>query len=37
MDQASLDQIVYWTAAYWLGGFAVGIIIKFLTGVQSGN
>ena len=32
MGQAAIDQIVYWTAAFWLTGLTVGRIIKFLTG-----
>jgi uncharacterized membrane protein YozB (DUF420 family) len=30
MDQAAIDAMAYWTAAFWLMGFAVGIIISLL-------
>jgi hypothetical protein len=32
MDQATIDAMVYWSAAYFLGGFTVGIIVKLLIG-----
>jgi hypothetical protein len=32
MNQAAIDQLVYWTAAFWLTGLTVGLIITFLTG-----
>ncbi len=32
MDQAAIDAIVYWSGAYYVMGFAVGIIVKFLIG-----
>lgn len=32
MDQAALDTVVYFAGAFFLGGFAVGLIVKFLIG-----
>lgn len=32
MTQAALNVIVYWCGAYFLGGFAVGVIVKLLLG-----
>ena len=32
MDQAAFDAIVYWAGACFLGGFAVGVIVKLLLG-----
>ncbi len=32
MDQAAIDAYVFWAGAYMMGGFAVGIVVKFLTG-----
>ena len=32
MDQAAIDAIVYWCGAYFLTGFAVGVIVKLLLG-----
>ena len=31
MDQAASEAVVYWSAAFWLLGFAVGLIIKLIT------
>lgn len=30
MDQAAIDQLVYWCGYYFLAGFAVGVIVKLL-------
>jgi hypothetical protein len=30
MSPAAIDALAYWTAVYWLGGFAVGCIIKMI-------
>jgi hypothetical protein len=32
MDQAAIDVLVYWAGAFFLGGFAVGVIVKLLLG-----
>ena len=32
MDEAAIDAIVYWAGACFLGGFAVGVIVKLLLG-----
>ena len=32
MDQAALDAVVYFSGAFFLGGFTVGLIVKFLIG-----
>ena len=32
MDQAAMDALVYWAGACFLGGFAVGVIVKLLLG-----
>ena len=32
MDQAAVDALVYWAGAFFLGGFAVGVIVKLLLG-----
>ena len=32
MDQAAIDAIVYWAGACFLGGFAVGVIVKLVLG-----
>lgn len=32
MDQAALDTAVYFAGAFFLGGFTVGLIVKFLLG-----
>ena len=32
MDQTAIDAMVYWAGAYFLGGFAVGVIVKLLLG-----
>jgi hypothetical protein len=32
MDQAAIDQIVFWCGAFFLGGFTVGVIVKLLVG-----
>ena len=32
MDQVAIDAIVYWAGACFLGGFAVGVIVKLLLG-----
>ena len=32
MDQAALETIVYFAGAFFLGGFTVGLIVKFLIG-----
>lgn len=32
MDHAAIDAAVFWAAAYYLGGFTVGIIIRVLLG-----
>lgn len=34
MDQAAINALAYWTAVFWLGGFAVSSIIKILTPSQ---
>ena len=26
MDQAAIDALVYWAGAFFLGGFAIGVI-----------
>ena len=30
MDQAAINTLAYFTAIFWLGGFAVGLIIKLI-------
>ncbi len=30
MDQAAIDAAVFWAAAYYLGGFTVGIIVRLM-------
>jgi hypothetical protein len=32
MTQAVIDVMVYWSAAFFLGGFTVGVIVKLLLG-----
>ncbi len=32
MDQAAIDVIVFWSGAFFLGGFTVGVIVKLLLG-----
>ena len=32
MDQAAIDALVYWVGAFFLGGFAIGVIVKLLLG-----
>ena len=32
MDQAAIDAVVYWSGAFFLGGFTVGVIVKLLLG-----
>lgn len=32
MDQAAIDVLVYWSGAFFLTGFAVGVIVKLLIG-----
>ena len=32
MDQAAADALIFWTGAFFLGGFAVGVIVKLLLG-----
>lgn len=32
MDQAAVDALVYWAGSCFLGGFAVGVIVKLLLG-----
>lgn len=32
MTQAVVDAMVYWSAAFYLGGFTVGVIVKLLLG-----
>jgi len=32
MTQAVIDAMVYWSAAFFLGGFTVGVIVKLLVG-----
>ncbi|SLM48038.1 protein of unknown function [Nitrospira japonica] len=32
MTQAVIDAMVYWSAAFFLGGFTVGVIVKLLLG-----
>ena len=32
MDQSAIDALVYWAGAFFLGGFAVGVIVKLLLG-----
>jgi hypothetical protein len=32
MDQAAIDQLVYWCGYVFLIGFAVGTIVKLLVG-----
>ena len=32
MDQAAIDAVVYWSGAFFLGGFTVGLIVKLLAG-----
>ena len=32
MEQAAMDALVYWAGACFLGGFAVGVIVKLLLG-----
>ncbi len=30
MTQAAIEAMAYYAAIFWLGGFAVGLITKFL-------
>ncbi len=30
MDQPAIEMMTYFTAIFWLGGFAVGLIIKLI-------
>lgn len=30
MDAAASEAVVFWSAAFWLGGFTVGLIIKLI-------
>ena len=30
MDQAAIEALAYYTAIFWLGGFAVGLITKLI-------
>ena len=30
MDQAAIDAAVFWAAAFYLGGFTVGIIVRLM-------
>lgn len=30
MDQAAIDALAYYTAIFWLSGFAVGLITKVI-------
>jgi hypothetical protein len=32
MDQAAIDMLVYYSAAFFLMGYAVGVVLKVLTG-----
>ena len=32
MGQAAIDTIVYWSGAFFLTGFTVGVIVKLLLG-----
>lgn len=32
VDQAAIDQVVYWCGYVFLVGFAVGVIVKLLLG-----
>lgn len=32
MDQAALDQLVYWCGRFFLIGFAAGVVVKLLMG-----
>jgi hypothetical protein len=32
MDHAAIDAAVLWAAAYYLGGFTVGIIVRLMLG-----
>ena len=32
MTQAMIDAIVFWSAAFFLAGFTVGVIVKLLIG-----
>jgi hypothetical protein len=32
MTQAVIDAMVYWSAACFLGGFTVGLIVKLILG-----
>jgi hypothetical protein len=34
MDQAAINALAYWTAVFWLGGFAVSCIIKMIMPSQ---
>lgn len=32
MDQPAVDAFIYWVARFFLCGFAVGLIVRFLVG-----
>lgn len=32
MSQAAIDVLVFWSGAFFLGGFTVGVIVKLLLG-----